>query len=67
MAARLRQMKQALPNGVDTNAPFSVVDCEVEELSTAPVDDAVFELPADYHAARFEDVVTSVAPDYPKS
>jgi len=39
----------------------------VVELSTAPVDDAVFQLPADYHAAPFDDVVKSVAPDFPKS
>jgi hypothetical protein len=71
MASFLQQMQKeqggAVPNGLDLNAPFSVVDGEVVELSTAPVDDAVFQLPADYHAAPFEDVVKSVAPDFPRS
>jgi hypothetical protein len=44
-----------------------VVDSQVVELSTAPLDDARFQLPAGYHAAPFEDVAKSVAPDYPKS
>jgi hypothetical protein len=71
MVSRLRQMQKeqgmALPDGVDPNAPFSVVDSEVVELSTAPVDDTLFQLPADYHAAPFEEVVKSVTPDFPKS
>ena len=71
MAAALQNMQKqqgrALPDGLDPNAPFSVVDSEVVELSTAPVDDAVFQVPADYHAAPFEDVVKSVSPSFPKS
>jgi hypothetical protein len=71
MASFLQQMQKeqgaALPEGLDPNAPFSVVDSQVVELSTAPLDDARFQLPAGYHAAPFEDVAKSVAPDYPKS
>jgi hypothetical protein len=71
MASFLQQMQREqgnpLPNGLDPNAPFAVVDSQVVELSTTPVDDAVFQLPADYHSAPFEDVVKSIAPDFPKS
>jgi len=71
MASFLQQMRreqgQALPDAVDVNAPFSVVDTEVVELSTSPVDDRIFQLPADYHAAPFEEVVKSVMPGYPRS
>lgn len=64
---KLQKQGSALPDGFDPNAPFSVIDSEVVELSTAPVDDSVFQLPADYHSAPFEDVVKSVAPEVPKS
>ncbi len=71
MAAFLRQMRQqqgqAVRDDVDVNAPFSVVDSEVVELSTAPVEGAIFQVPADYRAAPFDEVVKSVAPDFPKS
>jgi hypothetical protein len=71
MAARLKQMReqqgQAIRDDVDIDAPFSVVDSEVTELSTAPVDGARFQVPAGYQAAPFEEVVKAVAPEYPKS
>jgi hypothetical protein len=70
-ASFLQQMRKeqenSLRDGLDPNAPFGVVDCEVVEVSTSPVDDAVFQLPADYTAAAFEDVIKSVAPSFPKS
>jgi hypothetical protein len=71
MASFLQQMQKeqgnSLPDGLDPNAPFSVVESRVVELSTAPVDDAIFQLPADYRAAPFEEVAKSVAPDFPRS
>jgi hypothetical protein len=43
------------------------VDSEVEEISTAPLSDSQFQVPADYHAAKFEDVAKALAPNFPRS
>jgi hypothetical protein len=57
----------ALPKGFDPHAPFSVIDSEVDEISTAPIGDSLFQVPTDYHPAPFDDVVKALAPNFPKS
>jgi hypothetical protein len=39
------------------NAPFMEMSHEVEELSTKPVEASLFDIPKDYEAAPFEDVL----------
>ena len=70
MADALRRVRteQGQPlRGVDPDAPFAVMDTEVEAISGASVDDQVFVLPKDYHAAPFEDVLKAITPAVPKS
>jgi hypothetical protein len=70
--ARLAQLLQALgqkpPAGFDSDAPFVETNTEMMEISDAPLDNSIFEVPADYHATDLPDLFKSLipAPSAPK-
>lgn len=53
-----KQAGQALPAGLDPNAPLLTISQEVVELSADPVDGAIFEVPAGYQAVSLEQILT---------
>ena len=71
VSGALQDMKkekgEAAAQGLDPEAPFVVVDSEVQEISASPADQMLFQVPAGYTAAPFDVVVKAVAPNYPKS
>jgi len=48
--------KQALPAGLDPNAPLLVMNQEVVDLSADAIDSAIFEVPAGYQAVSLEEI-----------
>jgi TonB family protein len=54
-----------LPEGFDANAPLCEMTTEALEVSSAPVDDAVFEVPSDYHATPLPALFKSMIPAVP--
>jgi hypothetical protein len=68
MAAMIEQLRKAgkpVPEGVDPNAPVMEFAMDLEELSTAPIPDSTFQVPADYTAAPIDEVLKSVRPGVP--
>jgi len=57
-----KQPGQGLPAGLDTNAALMQMNQEVVELSAGPLEDALFEVPADYQAASLEEILKAVVP-----
>jgi hypothetical protein len=60
MAQIAQQMDKAgkpLPPGFDPNAPFGTVNQELVELSSAPIDDAIFRMPEGFHEVPFEQII----------
>ena len=61
LAAMSQQLPgQALPAGFDPNAPLMQMSQEVVELSTSPVDEAIFQVPADYQQASLEEILKGI-------
>lgn len=65
----LALMSQQLPQqggqplaGLDPNAPLMQMTQEVVELSTDPVDDALFTIPAEYQPASLEEILNGMVP-----
>jgi hypothetical protein len=48
---------QALPAGLNPNAPLVTMNQEAVELSTDSIDDALFQVPADYQPASLEEIL----------
>jgi hypothetical protein len=77
MAKQMAAQGQASP-AIDPDAPLIEMSQEVTELSSAPVDASIFEIPKDYAAVSADDMVrdlvkaqgagtaTTQAPDAPK-
>ena len=65
LAIMTRQMPQpagqAPPPEVDPNAPMMQMTQELVELSSDPVDDAIFQVPADYQSVSLEEVLKGAA------
>jgi len=55
----LATLGQSQP-AVDPSAPFLEMNEEVKELSTTPLDDALFEVPKDFNAAPVDDMVRAM-------
>jgi hypothetical protein len=51
---------QAPPAGFDPNAPLMQMTQEVAELSASPVDEAIFQVPADYLPASLEEILRGI-------
>jgi hypothetical protein len=49
-----------LPPGFDATTPLIQMNQELVELSTEPVDAALFEIPADYQAATLDDILKGI-------
>jgi hypothetical protein len=61
LAAMSQQLPgQALPAGFDPNAPLMQMSQEVVELSTSPVDEAIFQVPADYQPVSLEEILKGI-------
>lgn len=63
-----QQAGRGLPAGLDPNAPLLEISQEVVGLSVDPVDDALFQVPADYQTATLEEVLKGAvsAPTLPQ-
>ena len=59
---------QAPPPQVDPNAPLMQMNQELVELSADPLDDSIFQVPADYQAVPLEEILKGVvsAPTPPR-
>jgi hypothetical protein len=47
----------------DPNTPLAESDSDVVEISSAPVDDSLFQIPGDYHATSVSDLLKAVRPN----
>jgi hypothetical protein len=63
-----QQAGRGLPTGLDPNAPLLEISQEVVGLSADPVNDALFQVPADYQTATLEEVLKGAvsAPTLPQ-
>jgi hypothetical protein len=59
------QAGQGLPAGFDPNAPLIQMTQELVELSSDPLQDALFVVPADYQMASLEEILKSAIPAVP--
>jgi hypothetical protein len=50
------------PGGLDANTPLTEIDMVATEISSAPIDDSVFEVPGGYHATPLPDLLKSMMP-----
>jgi len=57
-----QQAGRALPAGLDPNAPLLEISQEVVGLSADPVDDVIFQVPADYQTATLEEILKGAVP-----
>jgi hypothetical protein len=55
--AQLMAASGRAPAGVDPNGPFAEFGMDVAEISSAPIEDSVFAVPADYQAAPFAQLI----------
>jgi hypothetical protein len=58
LSQQMPKQGQALPAGLDPNAPLLVMSQEVVELSADPVDSSIFDIPAGYQAVSLEQILT---------
>jgi hypothetical protein len=57
LAPQLQAQGQALPGGIDPNAPLVTVNQELADLSTDPVDAAIFQIPEGYRKVAIEEIL----------
>jgi hypothetical protein len=62
IAPLLQAQGYPLPAGFDPNAPLAEIETVVTELSSAPIDGSVFQVPSDYHATPLADLLKSMMP-----
>jgi hypothetical protein len=55
--AQLMAASGRAPAGVDPNGPFAEFAMDLAEISSAPIEDSVFTVPADYQAAPFAQLI----------
>ena len=60
MAQHMQKEGQPLPPSYDPNAPFIQVTQEVDELSTAPLEDALFQVPEGYQVSPMADLMKTL-------
>lgn len=60
LAQQMAKSGQTLPAGVDPNGPLMQMTQELVELSGAPVDDALFQVPEGFHEASLPDLLKTV-------
>jgi hypothetical protein len=57
MAQHMLKEGETLPAGYDPDAPFITITQQVDELSTAPLDDAMFRIPEGYQVTPMGDLM----------
>jgi hypothetical protein len=62
MMAGLQAQGQAPAGGLDPAAPVLSMTNELVELSTAPIDDSVFQVPAGYREVELQEIVKDLFP-----
>jgi hypothetical protein len=62
MSRQLPQQPGQPLSGLDPNAPLMQMTQEVVELSTDPIDDALFTVPAEYQPASLEEILNGMIP-----
>jgi hypothetical protein len=69
LAGVLQQMppeaRKGLPADFDPNAPLMLMNMELVELSSSPLEDALFVVPADYQMASMEEILKTAIPAVP--
>jgi hypothetical protein len=60
MALSMQKQGQPLPAGYDPDAPLLQVNQEVDELSTAPLEDALFRIPEGYQVMPMADLMKTL-------
>jgi hypothetical protein len=60
LAQRMQQQGKPLPEGFDPDSPLVDVTQNVAELSTAPLEDAVFQVPEGYQRAPIADLMQAL-------
>jgi hypothetical protein len=63
LGALLQGKAQQVLGSYDPNTPLAETDSEVVEISSAPVDDSLFQIPSDYHATSLPDLLKAVRPN----
>ena len=61
LAQQAAKQKNPLPGGFDPNAPLMEMSIEIAEISTAAIEDSVFEIPPGFQAADLGDLMKAVA------
>ena len=62
LAQQMAKAGQPLPAGFDPNAPFMQMNQELVELSDAPLDEAMFQVPDGFRQVTFEELVKAMIP-----
>ncbi len=57
----MQNQGEDLPKGFDPNAPIMEMSMEATDISTAPIDDAVFQVPRDYHVVLVPEFLKSIS------
>ncbi len=60
LAQQMAKAGQPLPAGFDPNAPFGTVTQELVELSSTPIDDAVFHMPEGFREVPLEQIMKAM-------
>lgn len=63
LSAFMQAQGQQLPGGFDGNPPLGESNTELVEISDAPVDDSLFEIPSDYRATSLPDLMKALHPN----
>jgi hypothetical protein len=62
VADLLRAQGQQPPAGLDANAPVGETNSEAVEISSAALDDSIFQVPAGYHSTSLTDLFKTLMP-----
>ena len=60
LAQQMERQGRSLPEGFDPNEPWMELSTEIQEFSTDAIEDSVFEVPADFEAASFQELMNSI-------
>ncbi len=66
MAERMAKAGESVPEGFDPNQPFVTLDQLLVEISDAPIDDAVFQVPEGFQRAPMEELLKDLIPPAPE-
>ncbi|HYL38603.1 MAG TPA: hypothetical protein VEV17_21985 [Bryobacteraceae bacterium] len=61
LAQQAGKQQNPVPGGFDPNAPLMEMSIEIAEISTAAIEDSVFEIPHGFQAVALDDLMKAVA------